>query len=141
MQSERLQRFPDWSFFINRPLVETPSRNADVPAGSIPRGRDLAFGQRVTLSHDSYEIVSKQGLRAHLRGCRLRNDPSLQIDRPITKWRAVFVWFLHEAQPDAWSLFADARQQGRSEVLHKTFASTEREGSDESLEVEILNGT
>ena len=35
LQSERLQRLPDRSLFIQRSLVETPSRDANMPAGRI----------------------------------------------------------------------------------------------------------
>src|SRR4030095_6006438 len=100
---------PEWfQGFINRSPFETPSRYADVPAGGITGGRDLALAQRVPHSHDANETVSEQCLRSHLRSRRLPHDASFQIDGPVAKWRAVFVGLLYEAQPHAGRFLADA---------------------------------
>ena len=45
---------------INRSLVETPPRDADVPASRITRGSDLALAQRMPHSHDANKTVSEQ---------------------------------------------------------------------------------
>ena len=139
-QPERFQRFSNRSLFIYRSLVETPPRNADVPAGRITRRRDLALTQRVTHPDDADEAVSKQCLRAHFRSRRLHDDAGFQIDRPLAKWPAVFVWLLHEAQPHTGRLFADASKEVWSEVLDKAFAGTQSEGAHQVSEVEILSG-
>jgi hypothetical protein len=68
--------------------------------------------------------------------------PTTPVSRstvPSRKWRAVFVWLLHEAQPHAGSFLADASNEVRSEVLHKAFAGPQREHSDELFEVELLS--
>jgi hypothetical protein len=94
----------------------------------------------VTHSDDANEAVSEQCLRAHLRGRRLHDNAGFQIDRPVAKWCAVFVWLLHEAQPHTGRLFADASKEVRSEVLDKAFAGPQREGAHQVSEVEILSG-
>src|SRR3954454_5504238 len=109
-----------------------------MPAGGITGGSDLALGQRVPHSHDAKKTIPEQGLRAHLRARRLLHDASFQIDGPLSKWRAVFVRLLHEAQPHAGSFLADASDEVRSEVLHKAFAGPQRERSDQLFEVELL---
>jgi len=65
-------------------------------------------------------------------------DTSALIDGRVAKGRAVFVWLLHEAQPHAGSLPADASNEVRSEVLDKAIAGAQRERSDEQFEVERL---
>ena len=126
-QPERLQGF------IDRSLVEAPPRDADVPAGRIAGGRDLALAQRVPRSHDADEAVPEQGLRAHLRTGRLPHDAGFQIDGPVAKRRAVLVRLLHEAQPHAGRFLADASDEVRPEVLDEAFAGPQRERSDELL--------
>ena len=68
------------------------------------------------------------------------DDAGFQIDGPVAKRRAVLVRLLHEAQPHAGRFLADARNEVRSEVLHKAFAGPQRERSDELFEVELLGG-
>ena len=46
--------------FINRSLVETALRDADVPGRGIAGGRDLALAQRVLHAHDADETVAEQ---------------------------------------------------------------------------------
>src|SRR4051794_27093914 len=104
----------------------------------ITGGCDLTFGQRVPHAHDAKETISKQGLRTHLWTGRHPHNASFQIDGPVAKWRAVFVGLLHEAQPHAGSVLADASHEVRSEVLHKAFAGPQRERSDQLFEVELL---
>jgi hypothetical protein len=64
--------------------------------------------------------------------------PVFQIDGPVAKGRAVFVWLLHEAQSHAGSFSADASNEIRSEVLDKAVAGPQRERPDELFEVERL---
>jgi len=120
------------------PLVETAARDGDVPAGRITGWRDLALAQRVPHAHDANETIPEQCACSHLRTSRLPHHASLQIDRPVAKRRARFVWFLHEAEPHARSLLADASNEVRSEVLHKAVAGPQRERSDEPFEIELL---
>ncbi len=112
----------DFKASIDRPLVQTPPRDEDMPAGRIARGRDLAPAQRVPLSHDADEAVAEQGLRPHLRTHRLAHDARFQIDGAIAKRRAVLVRLGHEAQPHAGRLPAGAGNEVRSEILHEAFA-------------------
>jgi hypothetical protein len=132
---ERLQGF------INRSLVETPPRDADVPASRITGRSDLALAQRVPHSHDANETIPEQRLCTNLRTSRLPHHASLQIDGPVAKRCALFVWFLHEAEPHARSLLADSSNEIWSEVLNKAFAGTKRERPDELFEVELLSRT
>src|SRR5258706_1267192 len=92
-------------------------------------------------SHDANHTVSQQTLRPHLRTRHRPHNASFQIDGPVTKWRTVSVRLLHEAQPHAGRLPADASNEVQSKVLHKTFAGPQRECSDELFEVELLRGT
>src|SRR5712671_3410507 len=133
---------PEWiQGFINRSHVEPPSRDEDVIGRSIASGSDPALAQCVPVSHDADETVSEQALRPHLRTRHLAHNASFQIDAPVTKWRTVSVRLLHEAQPHAGRLPADAGNEVRSKVLHKTFAGPQRECSNELFEVEPLGGT
>jgi hypothetical protein len=93
----------------------------------------------VTHSHDANETIPEQRVRTNLRTGRLPHHASLQIDGRVAKRRALFVWFLHEAEPHARSLFADASNEIRSEVLNEAFAGTKRERPDELFEVELLS--
>jgi hypothetical protein len=79
-----------------------------------------------------------KAVRPHLRTDRLPHDAGFQIDRPVAQWRAVLVRLLHEAQPHAGSVLADAGNEVRSEVLDKAFAGPQGEGSDQLPEVEFL---
>ena len=68
--------------------------------------------------------------------------PTTPVSRstvPSRSRRALFVWFLHEAQPYPRSLLAGASNEIRSEVLDKAFAGTKRERPDELFEVELLS--
>ena len=79
---------PQWSqgfIDINRSPVQTPSRDADVPAGRITGGSDLALAQRVPHAHDANETVPEQRLHAHLRTRRLPHDTRFQIDRSVAQ--------------------------------------------------------
>lgn len=78
-QTERTQGL------INRSLVETPPRDADVFASRITGGSDLALTQRVPDSHDANETVSEQGLRPHLRTYRAPHHAGFQVDAPVAK--------------------------------------------------------
>ncbi len=49
--------------FIDRSLVETPPRDADVLARRIAGWRDLTLAERVTRPHDANETVAEQGHR------------------------------------------------------------------------------
>lgn len=118
---ERLQGF------INRSLVEPPPGDADVPASRIRRGRDLDLAQWVPHPHDANETVSEQCLRTQLRASGLPHDTRFQIGGSVVKWRAVFICPLHETQSHARSFLADARNEVRSEVLHKAFTGVQRE--------------
>src|SRR5581483_10290610 len=131
-QPERLQRF------IDRPPVEPPPRDADVLAGRVTGGGDLAPAQRVPLSHDADETVLEQRLRTDLRTGRLPDNAGFQIDGPVAKRRALFVRLLHEAEPHAGGFLADACDEARSEVFHKALAGPQGERSDELFDVELL---
>ena len=58
---------------------------------------------------------------------------------PSRSGRAVLVRLLHEAQPHAGRLPADAGDQVRAEILDEAFAGPQREGADELFEIELLD--
>jgi len=124
--------------FINRSLIEAPSRDQDVPAARITGGSDLAAAQRMPPSHRANETVTKQRVRANLGTRCLSDHACFQVDGSVAKRRAVSVCFLHEAEPHSRSFLADARKQSRPEVLHEAFAGAQRERADELFEVERL---
>jgi len=69
-------------------------------------------------------MISEECLHPQFGSGRFLDNASFQIHGPFAKRRATFVRFLHEAQPHAGSLLADASDEVRSEVLHKAFASS-----------------
>src|SRR5712675_2106393 len=123
---------------VDRSLVETAPRHEDVPAGCITGGRHLAPAERVPPSHDADETVEEQALRTHLRAGRLSHDAGFEIDGRVAQRRAVLVRLLHEAQPHAGSLPADAGDQAAAEALHKAFAGPQGERPDQPTEVELF---
>ena len=90
-------------------------------------------------AHHANETVAEQCLRTHLRTRCLPHNAGFEIDGAVAKWRAVLIRLRHETQPHAGSFLADARNEVRSEVLHKAFAGPQREGSDELFEAELLS--
>jgi len=86
--------------------------------------------QRVPHSNDANEMIAEQSLRTHFRTSRLSHHAGFQIDGPIAKRRAIFVWLLHEAQPHAGSFLPDASNKLRPKVLHKPVAGSQRECSN-----------
>ena len=83
LQPEPLQRL------VDRPLLETLPRDADMPAGRKTSGRDPAPAERMPLAHDADEAVPVERLGTDLRARRLAHDPGLQIDRSLAKRPAV----------------------------------------------------
>jgi hypothetical protein len=51
----------------------------------------------------------------------------IEINSPIAKRRALFVWFLHKAEPHARRVLANPRNEIRAEVFYKTFTGTQCE--------------
>ena len=80
--------------------------------------------------------------RRHKPPDQSSSPPRLSPDRRFRRERcAFFVWFLHEAEPHARRLRADARNEIRPEVLNKAVAGPNRERPDQLFEVELLSRT
>ena len=128
LQPERLQRV------VDRPLLEPAPRDADVPAGRIARGRDPRPGSSGCPVRTTPTKRSRNSACARSSGpVVFADDAGLQVDGAVAQRRAVLVGLLHEAQPHAGRLRADARDQGRAEVLHEALAGAQRERADELL--------
>ncbi len=125
--------------FIDRSPLEGPSRDADVFPAGITGCSHFAAAQRMPHAHRPDEAVAKQRLCPQLRSSRSPDDSSLQINASLSQRGAIFVWLLQEAQPHPGSLRADARNECWPEVLHKALAGPQREGADQSDEVELLS--
>ena len=134
LQTEQLQGF------INRSLLDTATRDADMAASSVGGGSDLTSAERMSLAHHTNETVPEQRLYADLRASRLSCYRSLEIDRALAKWRAVLVGLPHEAEAHTRRLLADTTNEVRSEIFNEAVAGSDSENSNELLEVEPVCG-
>jgi hypothetical protein len=96
-------------------------------------------------NRDAPTTVAVVGRPLHCYACGY--DPfwqrSAQLNTALAtaERRAYFVWLLHEAEPHARRLRANASNQIHSEVLNKAFAGANRKRPDELLQVEPLGRT
>ena len=63
-----------------------------------------------------------------------------EIDAAVAQRRALLVRLRCEAKLHAWGLFADARNQGRAEILDEAFAVAQGERAHELCQVECRDG-
>lgn len=129
-QPRSLQGFVDWS------PVEPSPRDEDMPASGIAGRSDVPLAERMTSPHHADEAVAEQTLRTHLRTRSLPDDPCLQIDACVTKWRAVPVRLQQEAQTYPGRFLADPRDQARSEGLREALAGPQGERPHKPRKIE-----
>lgn len=129
-QPERLKSI------VDRSAVASTPREEDVPAGRVASWRDPAAAQRVPMPHDADKPIPEQRLRPEFGSRPVVDHAGFQIYGPVAKGCAVLVRFLHEIQANAGGVPTDPFEQIRSEILDKTLAGPQREGSDKPREVD-----
>lgn len=121
---------------IDRALLLNLARDADVLAIRISRPGDFDPAKRMPEAHDPDDPVGEQGLNPQLWTSGFFHDTSFQIDAPVAERGRAFVGLVHESQPHARRLFADAGDERRTIIFYKAFATPQGEGADQFAEFE-----